>query len=120
MSNGTHPAMNASQGMFSSSLNSSLIGQNTITTAQAYNNVVAQQQAQQHAQQQAYNQAITAGSGVYRDKWTAPRVHIEIDLVTNGYVLAVGNERMIAKDLEELQQHFIAQVVSKLVLDEDK
>jgi hypothetical protein len=50
----------------------------------------------------------------------APRVLIEIDRVTNGYVLAVGDERMIAKDLEELQQHVLAQVVSRLVLDEAK
>ena len=71
-------------------------------------------------QAQAYNQAVTAGSGIYRDKWAAPRVSIEIDRVTNGYVMAVGSERMIAKDLEELQQHFIAQVVGKLVLDEGK
>jgi hypothetical protein len=48
------------------------------------------------------------------------RVSIEIDRVTNGYVLAVGSERMIAKDLDELQAQFIAQVVSKLVLDEGK
>lgn len=72
------------------------------------------------AQQNAYNQAVTAGSGIYRDDWMAPRVRIEVDRVTNGYVLAVGSERLIAKDLEELQQHFIAQVVSKLVLDKDK
>jgi hypothetical protein len=50
----------------------------------------------------------------------SPRVSIEIDRVTNGYVMAVGGERMIAKDLEELQAQFIAQVVSKLVLEEDK
>lgn len=50
----------------------------------------------------------------------APRVLIEIDRVTNGYVLAVGDERMIAQDLEELQQHVLAQVVSRLVLDEAK
>jgi hypothetical protein len=48
------------------------------------------------------------------------RVSIEVDRVTNGYVLAVGSERMIAKDLDELQAQFIAQVVSKLVLDEGK
>lgn len=104
MSNGTHPLQNAAQGMLGGAIGSGLLSQGTLTTAQA----------------QAYNQAVVAGSGVYRDKWTAPRVHIEVDLVTNGYVMAVGNERLIAKDLEELQQHFIAQVVSKLVLDKDK
>jgi hypothetical protein len=50
----------------------------------------------------------------------SPRVSIEIDRVTNGYVMAVGSERMIAKDLDELQAQFIAQVVSKLVLEEGK
>jgi hypothetical protein len=57
---------------------------------------------------------------MYRDNTVAPRVYIEVDRVTNGYVLAVGSERKIAKDIEELQQHFVAQVVSKLVLDESK
>lgn len=99
-----NPAMNAAQGVIGNSMGSGLLSQGTLTTAQA----------------QAYNQAVVAGSGVYRDRWVAPRVHIEIDLVTNGYVMAVGNERLIAKDLEELQQHFVAQVVSKLVLDEAK
>ena len=98
MSNGTHPLQDAAQGI----INSGLLAQGTLTTKQAYNN------------------AITAGSGIYRDKWLSPRVHIEVDRVSNGYLMAVGSERLIAKDLEELQQHFIAQVVSKLVLDETK
>lgn len=105
MSNGTHPAMNAAQGMIGSSMGTGLLVQGTLATG---------------AQQQAYNQVITAGSGVYRDRWISPRVHIEVDRVSNGYVIAVGDERLIAKDLEELQQHFVAQVVSKLVLDKDK
>ena len=102
MSNG-HPLQNAAQGMIGSSMGSGLLAQGTIS-----------------AQAQAYNSAITSGSGVYRDRSFAPRVHIEVDRVSNGYVMAVGNERLIAKDLEELQQHFVAQVVSKLVLDEVK
>ena len=110
MSNGQHPAMNAAQGAIGSSLGSGLLGQATI----ANSNLISTQQ------QTAYNQAVTAGSGIYRDKWAAPRVHIEVDRVTNGYVMAVGSERMIAKDLDELQAQFIAQVVSKLVLDEVK
>jgi hypothetical protein len=71
-----------------------------------------------NAQAQAYNQAIMSNQAIHR--WSAPRVSIEIDRVTNGYVMAVGSERMIAKDLEELQAQFIAQVVSRLVLDEVK
>lgn len=94
--------------MIGGSMGSGLMAQGTIANTSGLQN--------------AFNQAVmaNAGSGVYRDKWSSPRVHIEVDLVTNGYVLAVGGERMIAKDLEELQQHFIAQVVSKLVLDKDK
>lgn len=102
MSNGTHPLQNAAQGMLGGAISSGLHSQNTLTTAQAY------------------NQAVISGSAIYRDDWIAPRVRIEVDRVTNGYVIAVGNERLIARDLEELQQHFVAQVVSKLVLEGDK
>ena len=105
MSNGQgHPAMNAAQGMIGSSLGSGLLGQATI----ANSNLISTQQT-------AYNQAITRGSFSM-----SPRVSIEVDRVTNGYVMAVGSERMIAKDLDELQAQFIAQVVGKLVLDEAK
>jgi hypothetical protein len=73
------------------------------------------------SQLQAYNQAILSGSSISNARFSMyQRVSIEIDRVTNGYVMAVGSERMIAKDLEELQAQFIAQVVSKLVLDEGK
>ena len=96
--------------MLGGAIGSGLLGQATI----ANSNLISTQQ------QTAYNQAVTAGSGIYREDWIAPRVRIEVDRVTNGYVMAVGSERMIAKDLEELQAQFIAQVVSKLVLDEGK
>lgn len=101
MSNG-HPLQNAAQGIYSGTVGVSSQGQLA------------------SAQQQAYNQAVMSGSSIYREDWIAPRVRIEVDRVSNGYVIAVGSERMIAKDLEELQQHFVAQVVSKLVLDEAK
>jgi spore germination cell wall hydrolase CwlJ-like protein len=96
--------MNAAQGMIGSSLGSGMLGQATI----ANSNLISTQQA-------AYNQAIARGSFSM-----SSRVSIEIDRVTNGYVMAVGSERMIAKDLEELQAQFIAQVVGKLVLEEGK
>lgn len=102
MSNSTHPSQNAAQGMLGGAIGSGLLAQGTLTTGQAY------------------NQAIVGGSAMYRDTQRSPRIHIEVDRVTNGYVLAVYDNRLIAKDLEELQQHFIAQVVSKLVLEEDK
>jgi spore germination cell wall hydrolase CwlJ-like protein len=96
--------MNAAQGMIGSSLGSGMLGQATI----ANSNLISTQQT-------AYNTAIARGSFSM-----SSRVHIEIDRVTNGYVMAVGSERIIAKDLDELQAQFIAQVVSKLVLEEGK
>lgn len=104
MFSGQHPLQNAAQGVTGSSIGTGVLAQGSLTSAQAH----------------AYNQAIIAGGGLYREDWIAPRVRIEVDRVSNGYVLAVGSERLIAKDLEELQQHFIAQIVSKLVLDESK
>jgi len=99
-----HPLQNAAQGMIGSSMGSGMLSQN-IATSQA----------------QAYNQAILANSSISNARFSMyHRVSIEIDRVTNGYVLAVGSERMIAKDLDELQAQFIAQVVSKLVLYEGK
>ena len=110
MSNGQgHPLQNAAQGMIGSSMGSGLLAQGTIS------NTLATSQAQ------AYNQAVLSGSSISNARFSMyHRVSIEIDRVTNGYVLAVGSERMIAKDLDELQAQFIAQVVSKLVLDEGK
>ena len=100
----SNPLQNAAQGMIGSSLGSGMLGQATIADSILVS-----------TQKTAYNTAITRGSFSM-----SPRVSIEIDRVTNGYVMAVGSERMIAKDLEELQAQFIAQVVSKLVLDEGK
>ncbi len=108
MNNG-HPLQNAAQGMIGSSMGSGLLGQATVS-----NNLTT-------TQAQAYNQAVLSGSSITTARFSmSPRVSIEIDRVTNGYVLSVGSERMIAKDLDELQAQFIAQVVSKLVLDEGK
>ena len=78
-----------------------------------------------NASQHAYNNALMqqaqmmANPPILREKHLAPRLYFEVDVVTNGFVLAVGAERMIAKDLEELQQHFTAQVASML-LEKDK
>jgi len=104
MSNRQNQLMNAAQGIIGSSLGSGLAAQSTLTSAQ----------------QNAYNQAITSGASIYREEWLSPRVRVDVERVSNGYVVAVGSERLIAKDLEELQQHFTAQVVSKLVLEGDK
>jgi hypothetical protein len=102
--------MNAAQGMVGSSMGSGLLAQGAIA-----NNTLATSQLQ------AYNQAVLSNSSISNARFSMyHRVSIEVDRVTNGYVLAVGSERMIAKDLDELQAQFIAQVVSKLVLDEGK
>lgn len=69
------------------------------------------------AQQHAYNHAMAAQLSPFSR--TASRLHVQVDVVTNGYLLTVDDTRMIAKDLEELQQHFIAQVAS-MMLDKDK
>jgi len=97
--------MNSAQGMIGSSMGSGLLAQGNLVSTQG----------------QAYNTAMLSNSSITGARFSmAPRVSIEIDRVTNGYVLAVGSERMIAKDLEELQAQIIAQVVSKLVLEEGK
>ena len=101
MSNGQiHPAMNAAQG--------SLLG----------NANMSSQQMQAALQQMQYNNAITSANPpiMMREGFTkAPRLYVEVDAVTNGFVLAVGSERLIAKDIEELQQHFVAQVANLLL-----
>jgi hypothetical protein len=106
MSNGQiHPAMNAAQG----SLLSNTAG-------------LSSQQMQLALQQMQYNNAGMSANPpvVMREGFTkAPRLYVEVDVVTNGFVLAVGSERLIAKNIEELQQHFVAQVAS-LLLEKDK
>lgn len=68
--------------------------------------------------QQAYGAALTSDSSLPREAFrSAPRLRVEVDKVTNGFVLAVGAERMIAKDLEELQGLFISQVAAMLLED---
>lgn len=107
MSNGQiHSAMNAAQGI------GSVLGANGMST----------QQMQAALQQMQYNNAIMSANPpiMMREGFTkAPRLHIEVDVVTNGFVLAVGSERLIAKDIEELQQHFVAQVAN-LLLEKEK
>lgn len=77
---------------------------------------LALQQTQLAAQQQMqYNNAVMSREGFTK----APRLYFEVDIVTNGFVLAVGSERLIAKDIEELQQHFVAQVAN-LMLERSK
>lgn len=70
------------------------------------------------AQQMQYNNAVMSANPLTmtREGFTpAPRLYFEVDIVTNGFVLATGNERLIAKDIEELQQHFVAQVANLLL-----
>lgn len=43
------------------------------------------------------------------------RLQLQVECVSNGFLMAVGSERLIAKDIEELQQHFTAQVANMLL-----
>lgn len=53
-------------------------------------------------------------AGVFR---RVPRAHIEVDKVSNGFVFKCGDDLLIAKDLEELQQHFVAAIAAMLLED---
>lgn len=78
------------------------------------------QQSTLSAQPNVYNGALlTAGSaGIVSTYRPAPRIHLEVDKGTNGFVLKASNgDIMIAKDLEELRDLFISQVVSRLLED---
>ena len=59
-----------------------------------------------------YTGAI-AGGGIR----AVPRAFIEVDKVSNGFVFKCGNDLLIAKDIEELQQQFVAAIASMLLED---
>lgn len=80
---------------------------NSLTSAQQLNI-----DAQQAAILRQYNEAVT-GSG------RSMRLNVEVEFASNGFVLTMGRERLIAKDIEELQQHFVAHVAAVL-LDKSK
>ncbi len=58
--------------------------------------------------------ANIAAAGTYTMK-RHPWVSIEVDCVGNGFILRTNDVTLIAKDLEELQQHFTAQVADTLL-----
>jgi hypothetical protein len=58
--------------------------------------------------------ATIAATGTYTMK-RHPWVSIEVDCVGNGFILRTNDVTLIAKDLEELQQHFTAQVADTLL-----
>ena len=72
----------------------------------------------QHTRNPVYNSALhgatIAATGTYTMK-RHPWVSIEVDCVGNGFVLRTNDVTLIAKDLEELQQHFTAQVADTLL-----
>ena len=82
-------------------------------------NGISSQQMQAALQQMQYNNAVMSANPpvMVREGYftKAPRLYVEVDVVTNGFVLAVGSERLIAKDIEELQQHFVSQVANLLL-----
>jgi len=73
---------------------------------------------QVHTQNPVYNSALhgatIAATGTYTVK-RHPWVSIEVDCVGNGFILRTNDVTLIAKDLEELQQHFTAQVADTLL-----
>lgn len=108
-SNQLHPAMNAAQGGILGAVGAQNAGL-TIT------------QAQLAQQQMAYNNALMAANPpvMLREEARARRrLYVSVEAVANGFVMEAGADRLIAKDIEELQQHFVAQVAS-LLLDKDK
>lgn len=71
----------------------------------------------QHMQNQTLTSALR-GPNLIGDTYTVKRhpwVSIEVDCVGNGFILRTNDVTLIAKDLEELQQHFTAQVADTLL-----
>lgn len=106
-SNQLHPAMNAAQGGILGAMGAQNAGL-TIT------------QAQLAQQQMAYNNAIMSANPpvMLREEARARRrLYVSVEAVANGFVMEAGADRLIAKDIEELQQHFVAQVASQMLED---
>ena len=85
-------------------------------------NNLSSQQMQMALQQMQYNNAIMNANPpvMLREEVRARRrLYVSVEAVANGFVLEAGAERLIAKDIEELQQHFVAQVAS-LLLEKEK
>jgi hypothetical protein len=116
----------AAQGALNAGMLGSPYGPNPLA-AQAMSQADYQrmQAAQLGAASNAYpGQALTISSQGLRNHITgaagfrpAPRLLVEVDKVANGFVFKCGSEILIAKDLEELQGHFTAQVASMLLED---
>ena len=111
----------AAQGAISSGLLGSPYGNNP----QAAQGMTPEQQHAAQLRRLQYNQAVAnanpllvpgsiAGGKIFR---TAPRLYVEIDKVSNGFVLKCKDDVLIAKDLEELQGLFTAQVAAMLLED---
>lgn len=58
------------------------------------------------------NSISAAGTYTWRGRRT---IAIEVDCAGNGFVLRTTEEVLIAKDLEELQRHFTAQVADAML-----
>ena len=103
-SNQLHPAMNAAQGGIFGAMGAQNAG---LTVSQAQ-------------QQMAYNSALMAANPpvMLREEARARRrLYVSVEVVANGFVLEAGADRLIAKDIEELQQHFVAQVAGQMLED---
>lgn len=102
MSNGqTHPLQN--------SLAGGILGGNA---------GLSSQQAQLAMQQMQYNNAVLSANPpmMLREEVHARRrLYVCVEAVANGFVMEAGADRLIAKDIEELQQHFVAQIANLLL-----
>jgi hypothetical protein len=109
----------AAQGAISSGLLGSPYGSNP----QAAQGMTPEQQHAAQLRRLQYNQAV-ANPSILHGSITggkilgrAPRLYVEIDKVSNGFVLKCKDDVLIAKDLEELQGLFTAQVAAMLLED---
>lgn len=75
-----------------------------------YNDALRMVMQQQMMQQQ---NAVTPGFSKKRRKLFAA----EIEVVGNGYTLIMGEDRLIAKDLEELSAHIISHIAAAQLED---
>lgn len=112
----------ANQGAVSSGLLGSPYGNNPLgAQGMSQADMQRMQSAQMNMAQNSLYPGGIVGPSTISGAWPpfhkAPRLQLEVDKVTNGFVLKCKNELLIAKDLEELQGLFVAQVAAMLLED---
>jgi hypothetical protein len=79
-----------------------------------YNDALRMMMQQQMMQQQNMVSAAPPG---YNNKKRRKLFAAEIEVVGNGYTLIMGEDRLIAKDLEELSAHIISHIAAAQLED---